>query len=268
MTAENFVDDPEPADRTSAIWRFVQLWKLVDLVQTGELYLRRADTLGDEQEGLPPVEYERVLNLSRFDINDIQARDHAIGSLAQDRQHFYVSCWHLDVGETATMWRRYGKDGVAIVSRYDVLRHVIDPLPDKVMVGLIRYGTAHLTGWNVIRFMTTKRQEFAFEREVRAMVWVTDTTDSMNRHFDITNRPHDRPIYDPPQSLPEWIRRKVDVTALIREVVISPFAPRHRLEEVRSLLADAGIGACVRESALTPHAALLPTDEELKRLVR
>jgi hypothetical protein len=267
MPVTTFVDDPEPADLKSPIWRYVEFWKLIDLVQTGQLYLRRADKLEDEHEGLPPAEYERVLNLSRFDINDIQERDHSIGSLAQFRQSFYVNCWHLDIGETATMWARYGKDGVASVSRYELLKQVLDPLPDKVMVGLIRYGTAHLTGWNVIRFMTSKRKEYSAEREVRAMIWLTDTGDGMNRHFDLTNRAHDRPIYDPPQTLPEGIRRNIDVASLITEVVVSPFAPAGRLEEVRALLAAAGIGSGVRESSLTRYSSLMPTNDDLKRFL-
>lgn len=265
MPVETFVDDPEPTDPRSSIWRYIELWKLQDLVQTGQLYLRRCDKLEDEHEGLPPSEYERVLNLSRFDLNDILERDHDIGSLAQFRQSFYVNCWYLHNEETATMWARYGKNGVAIVSRYDLLKQVLHPLPDKVMVGLIRYGTKHLTGWNVIRFVTTKREEYSPEQEVRAMIWLTDASDGMNRHFDLNNRPHDRPIYDPPSTLPEAIRRDIDVASLITEVVISPFAPAGRLSEVRALLTAAGIVAGVRESSLTTYSSFIPTEDEMKR---
>lgn len=265
MPVETFVDNPEPTDPRSSIWRYIEFWKLQDLVQTGQLYFRRSDKLEGEHEGLPSSDYERVLNLSRFDLNDIRERDHDIGSLAQFRQSFYVNCWHLDIGETATMWARYGKDGVAIVSRYDLLKQVLHPLPDKVMVGLIRYGTKHLTGWNVIRFITAKREEYSSEREVRAMIWLPDSGDGMNRHFDETNRPHDRPIYEPPPTLPEGIRREIDVAILVTEIVVSPFAPDGRLTEVQALLAAAGIATEVRESPLTRYSSLMPTDEELKR---
>lgn len=267
MPVETFVDDPEPTDPRSSIWRYIEFWKLQDLVQTGQLYLRRSDKLEDEHEGLPPSEYERVLKLSKFNLDDIRERNHDIGSLAQFRQSFYVNCWHLDIGETATMWARYGKDGVAIVSRYDLLKQVLHPLPERVMVGLISYGTKHLTGWNVIRFVTTKREEYSPEREVRAMIWLTDTGDGMNRHFDLNNRPHDRPIYDPPPTLPEGIRRDIDVASLITEVVVSPFAPAGRLAEVRALLASAGIAAGARESPLTPYSSFIPTEDELKRFM-
>lgn len=267
MPVTPFIDDPEPTDARLSIWRYVEFWKLRDLVQTGQLYFRRADKLEDEHEGLPPSEYERVLNLSNFDLNDIQERDHNIGSLAQFRQSFYVNCWHLHVGETVTMWSRYGKDGVAIVSRYDLLKQVLHPLRDRVMVGLIRYGTEHLTGWNVIRFVTTKREKYSLEREVRAMIWLPDSGDGINRHFDGTNRPHDRPIYDPPPTLPEGICREIDVASLVTEIVVSPFAPDGRLTEVQALLAAAGIAAEVHESQLTRYSSLMPTDDELKRYV-
>ena len=121
MPVSTFVDDPEPTDQKASIWRYIEFWKLQDLLQTRELYLRRSDKHNDEQEGLPSSEYERVLNLSKYELNDIRERDHSIGSLAQFRQSFYVNCWHLHIEETATMWARYGKDGVAIVSRYDLL---------------------------------------------------------------------------------------------------------------------------------------------------
>lgn len=67
------------------------------------------------------------------------------------------------------MWRDYGSDGVAIVSRYSLLKAALDSMPDCPHLGLVRYGSQHLTGWNTQRFITTKRQEFAHEREVRSI---------------------------------------------------------------------------------------------------
>jgi hypothetical protein len=267
MPVENFVDSPEPEDLKALIWRYIEFWKLQDLVETQQLYFRRSDKLEDEYEGLPPSEYERVLKLNKFDLNDIRERDDNIGALAQFRQSVYINCWHLHGGETASMWRRFGKDGVAIVSRYDLLKQALHPLPDKVMVGLIRYGTNHLEKWNVIRFVTTKCEKYSTEREVRAIIWLMDSGDGINRHFDRNNRPHDRPIYDPPPTLPESIRRDIDVISLITEVVVSPFAPSNRQAEVQSLLSSRGITAFVRESSLTSYSSLIPTEDDLKRFL-
>lgn len=267
MPVENFVDNPEPANLKSPIWRFIELWKLKDLIQTGELYFRRADMLDDEHEGLPPLEYERVLNLNKYDLQDIQERDHEIGWVAQIRQSFYINCWHLDVGETAKMWRQYGKDGVALVSRYDKIKEALNSIPDQVMVGLVRYGFKHLTGWNVIRFINTKREEYASEREVRAMIWIKDIADSMTRHIDENNRPHDRPIYDPPLSMTDGIRRKIDISELIDEIILSPWAPESHKAEIKNMLTAANISINVRDSSLKPYSSYIPTEDELKRFM-
>jgi hypothetical protein len=267
MPIEPVFGESEPENPKAPIWRYVDFWKFEDLVKTGQIYFRRSDKFDDPNEGLPPSEYERVLNLNAFDIKDIRERDHHIGTLAQFRQSYYVNCWHLDMGETAKMWGKYGKDGVAIISRYDLLKQVLHALADKVIIAPVSYGTNHLTRWNVIQFMTTKRTEYASEREVRAMIELNDPFDSMNRHFDEDNRPHDRPIYDPPPTLPEGIRQDIEVDSLITEVVISPFAPPERLEEVRVLLAASKITADVRQSPLTRYSSLIPTNDELKRLM-
>ena len=265
MPVEPFVDSPEPDDPQALLWRYVNFWKFKDLVESGKLYLRRADKLNDEHEGLPAPEYERVLNLNHYDLNDIIRRDDHIGSLAQFRQAFYVSCWHLQDEETAAMWGRYGSDGVAIVTRYDIVKGVLAATPDRFLLGLMRYGTAHMTGWNVVRFVTTKREKYAPEREVRAMVWLTGTADAGNRHFDINDRPHDRPILDPPATMPEGVKRTIDVRSLIRCIVVSPHAPAGRLVKAEALLRAAGIEAPVRVSDLTPYRSFIPSDEELQK---
>jgi hypothetical protein len=267
VPVEPFVDFPEPSDPTVAIWRFVAFWKLQDLLKSGQLYFRRADLLNDEHEGLPPAEYEHILKLSKYELGDIAQRDNDIGALAQFRQAFYVNCWHLHTEETARMWAQYGKDGVAIVSRYELLKRVLDPLCDRVLVVPIRYGTAHLTGWNLIRFVTTKREEYSPERELRAMIWLTGSGDPVNRHFDSANRPHDRPLHDPPPTFPVGIRRHIDFAALITDVVVSPWAPASRLAETSELLANAAVSGTVRASSLTPYSSLIPTEDDLSRFM-
>ncbi len=67
MPVSPFVDDPEPVDPTAPIRRYVEFWKLEDLIQTGELYFRRADKLEDEDEGLPSAtrrSYRPTMNSS------------------------------------------------------------------------------------------------------------------------------------------------------------------------------------------------------------
>ncbi len=62
------------------------------------------------------------------------------------------------------------------------------------MVGLIRYGNAHLAPErrNLMINASTKQLKYADEQEVRAMLWLVDPHETGNRHIDIDNRFHPR----------------------------------------------------------------------------
>lgn len=266
MAVEQFTDGIEPDDPEAVVWRFMELWKFRDLLESGRLYFRRADKLEDVDEGVPPKEFARqALGLNPYDINDIQKLNHDLGSTAQFRQAFYINCWYLFDHETAAMWAKYGRDGVAIVSRFVLLKAVLDPLTDRPHLGVVRYGWQPGTRWNLMRFITTKLEDYKHEREVRALLWILNSGDGVNRHIDLENRAHPRPIYDPPETLPEGVKRPIDLATLITEVVVTPNADAGMLAEVEALVQSANLKARVTPSSLTRYARFLPNDEELKR---
>lgn len=258
MPVEMFTDGLEPEDKDAVIWRFMELWKFKDLMNTGELYFCRADLFDDESEGLPPERYVHVLGLSRFDIHDIQELNNHLGSLAQFREAFFINCWYLFDQETAAMWKKYGQDGVAICSRYSLLKTALDSCDGRPHLGLVRYGSKHLTGWNTQRFITTKREEYEQEKEVRALLWVPDELAAVNRHFDENNVAHPRPLTAPPARVPKGLRRRIDVKSLLTEIVVSPRAAETTLAEVREVTRSNGYAIPVRQSDLTRFKDLLP----------
>lgn len=233
----------------------MELWKLKDLVTTGELHFCRADLFDDESEGLPPDEYIHVLGLHPF---DLQGLNNHLGSLAQDREGFFINCWYLFTDETAAMWKQYGKEGVAICSRYNLFKSVLDSCAGRPHLGLVRYGSKHLTGWNTQRFITTKKEKYAHEQEVRALLWVPDEFAGGNRHFDENNIAHARPLTAPPDRVPKFLRRKADLARLITEIVVSPWAAETTLAEIKHLITHNGYSIPVRASDLTRFKALLP----------
>ena len=58
------------------------------------------------------------------------------------------------------MWAKFGP--LAICTTYRRLKAALDSLDqaDEPHLGLVRYGARHLTGWNTMRFITTKRDCF------------------------------------------------------------------------------------------------------------
>lgn len=111
--------------------------------------------------------------------------------------------------------------------------------------------------------VSTKQLKYANEQEVRAMLWLVDPYETGNRHIDLDNRFHPRPIY--PTGQPEGVHRPVDLQALIEGVIVSPFAEPNALSEIEELVKKRGHSFPVTRSSLTAGANLLPTEEELRK---
>ena len=264
MTVETYPDQFAPDDEDVAIWRFVNMEKFRDLMTTGELYFCRADLFkNDKREGLPPEQYlPAVLGLNPLLLSDRQTLNHHLGSFAQFRESFYISCWHLFRNETDTMWKEFGSDGVAICSRYRLLKSALDAMSDRAFIGLVRYGDKHLSGVNLFSFIMTKRAGYEGEKEVRAMLWIMDPHAGINRHFDIENRAHPLPLLEPPpDQVLKGHRRKVDLQDLVTEIVVTPWVSPATLDEVNRLVSDNGYTFPVSPSGLTRYRDLLPSTE-------
>jgi hypothetical protein len=251
----------EPDDEDVAIWRFMKMEKFRDLIITGELYFCRADLFeSDEREGLPPERYlPTLLGLNPLLLRDRQTLNHHLGSFAQFRESFYISCWHLFRSETDSMWKEFGADGVAICSRYRLLKSALGAMSDRAFIGLIRYGEQHLRGVNLFSFIMTKRAGYKDEKEVRAMLWIMDPHAGINRHFDIANHARPFPMEPPSDDVLPGHRRKVDLQALVTEIVVTPWASPAKLREVNTLVNSNGFTMAVRPSGLTRYRELLPS---------
>jgi hypothetical protein len=255
MPIEAYVGQLEPQDQDAIIWRFMNSTKFLDLMATSELYFCRADLFHDQDEGLPPESFFSDLN--SLDLVERRQIDGLMGSIAQLREAFYINCWHLFREETWQMWREYGKDGVAICSRYRLLKASLDAMSDRAYIGLVRYEPSRIMRGNLFSFITTKRRHYAGEQEVRAFLWIADPHAGINRHIDSENRVHPRPLTPPPATVPEGQRRKVNLQKLITEVIVTPLASSQSFDEISQLVGRSHTIA-VQPSALTQYRELLP----------
>lgn len=140
----------------------------------------------------------------------------------------------------------------------------MNALADRAYIGLVRYGSRHMTGWNLFRFITTKRLEFANELEVRAFLWIIDPHAGINRHIDENNRVYDRPLTPPPEHVFKGHRRKVDLQGLLTGVVVSPRASSAAFREIYDLVQSKLYSIPVQPSALTRFQELLPSVPPLR----
>jgi hypothetical protein len=267
MPVKPYWSQVEPA-KDVELWRFMDLRKFRDLMASEELYFRRADLYPDKNEGLPPEAYAlRVLGLDPYDITDRVKLNNHLGSLAQHREAFYLSCWYLYAEglETLDMWETYGHDGVAVCTRYELLHDALNELLDDAHLGRVQYSSNHLTDrFNGLEFITTKELKYAPDCEVRAFITSYDPLGSGNRHIDLNNYPHPGPLPINPRNswVPDSKRRRIDLRTLITDVVISPWAEADAVEEIELWLRNKGFPILARRSALTNSNT--PTLTELR----
>jgi hypothetical protein len=164
------------------IWRYLDLAKLLSMLEYRALYLRRVDLLGDPYEGYTPAR--------RFECSEEgptpevvaamneSARDYQI-SVKSQRQLIYINCWHMNDTESIAMWKQYLKsnEGVAIVSTYRRLRECFNSATQRVHIGKVQYinhDKHQIPVGNIFHPFMRKRQSFAHEREIRVIYWNTE----------------------------------------------------------------------------------------------
>ena len=164
------------------------------------------------------------------------------------------------------MWKTYG-NGVAIFSRFDFLKSAVGSMLDDIFLGIVHYGEKDMTGYNLIRFLYTKRRCFFKERELRVVLQCYDPMAGGNRHYDQNNFAHREPL-DELNPLHAWVhdskRRRIDLKALVTEVRFSPWATNQDFEEVEVLVRTKNLPCVVRRSDLT--SLLTPTVDELGKI--
>jgi hypothetical protein len=72
-------------------------------------------------------------------------------------------------------------------------------------------------------------------RDPGAILWCPDPFAGGNRHFDMNNFPRSRPLPENPrhQWVHEFKRRRIDLTALITGLVVSPWATQEVFEKAK-----------------------------------
>jgi hypothetical protein len=237
----------------TTIWRYMDFTKLVDLLARKQLFFPRPDKLGDPLEGsyTRPVVEDAARNAERgvrltggfTSLNPrVQVRDMAYRNL---RSFVFVSCWHMNKGESAAMWKIYVDrgQGVAIRTTFAGLVSAVAGDPETtVHIGKVRYLNKD-TDRNrdddpYFDPLLWKWESYACDQELRAMGrWFLDqlppgTTD------DVAGK------------APPGKYVAVDLNRLIQKIHVAPSSPQWFVELVSSVAATYGLtGDLVRRSS-------------------
>ena len=182
------------------LWRYMSLENFLYLLNTQTLHFHRIDSFSDSKEGELSLIDKKLFHLE----NDEEFWN-------KERKQNYINCWIMSSTELSLMWECYAKNGIAIKTTVLLLKKSL--AKDKehhINIGAIRYididgnGTSQDEGkpQNFLKCFFVKRKYFCQEKECRLLY----------SHYD--NQAETPKGYDFP----------IDITTLIKEVVISPYA--------------------------------------------
>ena len=124
----------QPRNKNIRIWRYLDVTKLVALMETQSLHFTRADRLDDPFEGSLPLgnqiaeekmvsrmfKDQRVNEAGKVRYTHAQLREEVRKSSLLIKRWIFVNCWHSGDTESVAMWKQYGPTtgSVAIQSTY------------------------------------------------------------------------------------------------------------------------------------------------------
>ncbi len=210
----------QPDDLRDKIWRYMDLPKLIYLLDKRKLYLSRADTFEDAHEGATPLA-QKDWEIQRDPKNSESFADFR----CRQREWTFISCWSHRDHESHALWRIFcgPKQGVAICSRYGRLAELLNPKLANEL-GLVDYGRDELIPQNTLVPFFRKRKAFAYEQEARfvaSIFFCTDVRDQTGK------------LLAPRRCLQIPLR---DLSAFVETIRIHPEADTGYVDAVKSLV--------------------------------
>jgi len=226
---------PPRSDDPDKIWRYMDFTQFVSLLENDELFFPKADGLDDPFEGSLPKSHEQ--NASDLD-QDPDLFDSSVNWATQllpkmrkiCKKYTYLSCWHLNDGESAAMWDLYLKSnqGICIQSTISDVKESIDTKDDVYIskVNYIDYEDNKMPEWegigNTLLPFIYKRDSFEHEEEVRVIIQDLPWHDQGDTS-KITSKNIQKEQLDE-NSYPSGKTVSVDLDELIGSIRVSPEA--------------------------------------------
>jgi hypothetical protein len=228
-------------ESSTVLWRYVELGRLLFLLEHKALWFAKLATLGDPYEGMPPRPLVDDMWRIGDDVDEAKRRslmliaEYNTRALVAGRNLSAVSCWHASPVESTAMWSLYARigEGIAIRTTFERLRQSFAAVSLEVHGGMVRYidfeSYRPASPLNCLDWATLKRTCFSHEREFRAVTMAA--TGPMTAGVAIP----------------------VDLNVLIADVYVSPAAAGWFADLVRRICRRYGVEADVFQSELLRH---------------
>lgn len=193
------------------IWRYIDFWKFLNLLETNSLYFSNAESLGDNYEGrIPKFVLKQMLELdvTNGNSNNKDLNDYLERNL---RKETIISSWSYAERESFSMWKMYskGKLGIAIKTNLDSLKKCFNKTNRSVYIGEILYineNNYFFSTYNMFFPFLTKLDYYKSENEIRCITTCGIDEEKSNKLVEVNLKELIKEIYISPNSKPEFKR--------------------------------------------------------------
>lgn len=239
----------------------MDLYKFDSLLKEQSLFFSRPDLFLDPFEGSIPAREKKWRNDSRSKgffheelteevKSNIQSSENGIISLHKNfKRGVVVNCWNISNNESDAMWRLYltNNNGIAISTTVQNLYDSLIATEQNIGSSRIRYIDYEVGQWyhetdyphinyNFLIPLFHKRKEFEHEKEFRLYYQIEEAINNAD-YWD--NQPNQSGTFI-----------KVNLSVLIKEIILSPMAGEKESDTVNNLLKQYGYSFPTRKSKL------------------
>ena len=242
-----------PPASDAVLWRYMDFKGFVSLLDKKALFFARADKLGDPFEGsFPKKNIPQRLDAFKERFPDFPIGPHvnSFADFVRDSRKFtLINCWHESSHESAAMWKLYSgaEDGIAVKTCFKSFAESFT-CEDRIFIGKVQYvdyDSELILEDNGLGPYLYKRHSFEHEKEVRAInldLPIPSPITIENHIVDLSKPRHEVGDY-----------REVDLSLLIEEVLVAPYAADWFLELAKSVARTYGMSATVNRSYLADY---------------
>lgn len=156
------------------IWKYMDFWKFLNLLETSSLYFSNAENLGDNYEGrIPKIVYEMMLEQDRKRGNKTNEN---INNFLETklRKETLISSWTYMDKESFAMWKMYAKDkmGIAIKTDLESLKNCFSKTDRTIYIGEVDYFDKerfNYPTYNLYYPFLVKLEYYSSEKELRCI---------------------------------------------------------------------------------------------------
>lgn len=190
------------------LWRYLSCDRLLDLLNSEELYFVHLPRLSDGLEGtLTTRTYQRLLRWSFERYSNWDTARQEVDAYQKHSAAFFVNCWHMNDAESYLMWKAYGDRGCAIQTTFERLQVALDACSENIHGGVVQYidfSREAMPVGNLFIPVVTKDLPYRDEREFRLLWWQPEFGEEFAK------------------PAPSGVRVKVDLNRLIERIYVSP----------------------------------------------